>query len=102
MVRPVPRARHACTAELGFAVFELYAGVGRRSGKELASAVGQLSRNHMVAGEAAENAPRQSLILLDEVDLLMDDDAGFWPAVVELVRDSHRPVILTCNGTSQC
>lgn len=95
-------AVHACAAELGFAVFELYAGVGRRSGKELASAVGQLSRNHMVAGEAAENAPRQSLILLDEVDLLMDDDAGFWPAVVELVRDSHRPVILTCNGTSQC
>ncbi|WFD03209.1 hypothetical protein MOBT1_001898 [Malassezia obtusa] len=92
-------AVYACAAELGYAVFEVYAGLGRRSGKELVSAVGQLARNHMVASEGA--APRQSLILLDEVDVLFDDDAGFWAAVVELVRDSRRPVILTCSDASR-
>lgn len=94
-------AVYACAQELGFEVFELYAGMGRRSGKELASAVGQLTRNHMVRSErraqAASAMPPQSLILLDEADLLFDDDAGFWPAVVELVSESRRPVVLTCT-----
>ncbi|KAI3617506.1 hypothetical protein CBS9595_003415 [Malassezia furfur] len=94
-------AVHACAQEAGYTVFELYAGVGRRSGKDLVSAVGQLSRNHMVAGDAADDAPRQSLILLDDVDVLFDDDAGFWAAVVELVRDSHRPVVLTCTDVGR-
>ena len=98
-------AVYACAQELGFEVFELYAGMGRRSGKELASAVGQLTRNHMVRGEkraaqaslATSAMPPQSLILLDEADLVFDDDAGFWPAVVELVSESRRPVVLTCT-----
>ncbi|WFD43893.1 hypothetical protein MPSI1_002558 [Malassezia psittaci] len=91
---------HACAQELGFEVFELYVGIGRRSGKELVNAVGQLARNHMVAQETS-NEPRQSLILLDEADILFDEDAGFWSAVVDLVRESHRPVILTCTDPSR-
>ncbi|WFD27386.1 hypothetical protein MNAN1_002382 [Malassezia nana] len=97
-------AVYACAQELGFEVFELYAGMGRRSGKELVSAVGQLTRNHMVRAEkvsASASAPMamppQSLILLDEVDILFDDDTGFWPAVVELVGEARRPVVLTCT-----
>ncbi|WFC99725.1 hypothetical protein MYAM1_002470 [Malassezia yamatoensis] len=91
---------YACAQELGFEVFELYVGIGRRSGKELVNAVGQLARNHMVAQETS-NEPRQSLILLDEADILFDEDAGFWAAVVELVKESHRPVILTCTDPSR-
>lgn len=95
-------AVYACAQELDFEVFELFAGLGRRSGKDLASAVGQLTRNHMVRAEkhaahASTGMPPQSLILLDEADLLFDDDAGFWPAVVDLVRESRRPVVLTCT-----
>lgn len=92
-------AVYACAAELHFDVFEIFPGLGRRSGKELLSAVGQLGRNHMVDAGAA--VPRQSVILLDEVDVLFDDDTGFWPAVVELVGASQRPVILTCTDASQ-
>ncbi|KAL4402013.1 ATP binding protein [Malassezia pachydermatis] len=93
-------AVYACAAELGFEVFEMYPGMGRRSGKELVSAVGHLSRNHMVQREQHQDVPPQSLILLDEVDILFEDDAGFWPAVVELIGESRRPVILTCTDGS--
>ncbi|KAF9451729.1 hypothetical protein P691DRAFT_662682 [Macrolepiota fuliginosa MF-IS2] len=45
-----------------------------------------------------EQTFRQSLILLEEVDLLFKDDVNFWPAVTNLIKDCRRPVICTCNG----
>ena len=41
---------------------------------------------------------KQSLILLEEVDILYRDDVNFWPTVVNIIRDCRRPVVLTCNG----
>jgi len=42
---------------------------------------------------------KQSLILLEEVDILYRDDVNFWPTVINIIRDCRRPVVLTCNGT---
>lgn len=111
---------YACASELNHEVFEIYPGMGKRSGKELSTAVGDLGRNHMVSSGGTgggatwkmldrketttissnghSTKPRQSVILIEEVDLLYDEDKGFWAAVVELVAESKRPVILTCNG----
>ncbi|KAG1755688.1 hypothetical protein EDB19DRAFT_1624441 [Suillus lakei] len=172
-------AVYACADELGWEVFEVYPGIGRRSGANLDNLVGDVGKNHLIqrtrpkyrtaaaqcdsrasaalstlfpkagkgnpkpspthsdtecpsdidthilvdtaseslqdtveppvavdglVGSLKTNGPakpsataRQSLILLEEVDILFKEDAGFWPAVVDLIKECRRPVVMTCN-----
>ena len=167
-------AVYACAAELDWEVFEVYPGVGKRSGAALDNLIGQVGRNHLVTKQGGRHlspalekdnaltrflgvsttqisadpglvdgssdgtdvpdiggieivsddglgvpAPppqsdplpvvesvqklqaqaKQSLILLEEVDILYKDDVNFWPTVINIIRDCRRPVVLTCNGT---
>lgn len=142
--------------QLGYEVFEINPG-SRRSGKDIMSMVGEMTKSHHVTfglqqyqvqkKEEAEaslkkpkkrrlnpclssapkqanqtndgllkhflrkNAvespvlkrvpspePKQSLILLEEVDLLFEDDKAFWTSINELSQKSKRPIVMTCNG----
>ena len=96
----------ACAREAGYQVFELNAS-NRRTGRDIIEFVGGMTNNHLVyhrAGSASDNIDGnqqlelcQSLLLLEEVDELFEEDKGFWAAVRQLASTSKRPVILTCD-----
>ena len=145
-------AVYACAEELGWEVFEVYPGIGKRSSTTLDHLIGDVGKNHLVrngqnnhgsqfpftrpqssisptgmdlpigkealdqdpsfqtssvivcesATRVPHNAPtrpeiRQSVVLLEEVDILFKEDVGFWPAVVNLIKDCKRPLIMTCS-----
>jgi DNA polymerase III delta prime subunit len=118
-------AVYAIAKELGYTVFEVNAGT-RRNGKDVLDSVGDMSRNHHVhqaKGVYGEDNPfartktakervsaiedevqmrqQQSLILFEEVDILFEEDKGFWSTILNLMGKSKRPIVLTCNDESQ-
>ena len=46
------------------------------------------------------NAQKQSLILLEDVDILFEDDKQFWSTTLDMILRSRRPVIMTCTEES--
>jgi ATPase family associated with various cellular activities (AAA) len=104
----------AVAQQLGYQVFEISPG-SRRGGKEVMEAVGEVGQSELVTRHKSITvAPlvgvngitstsitahgRKGLICLDEVDILYEEDRGFWTSVTGLVEKSRRPVIMTCNG----
>ena len=110
----------ACAEELGYQIFEISPG-SKRGGKEVLEMIGEVGQSELVTkhcgkpsapsleqvhGEinvgptstTLKNEGLKALICLEEVDVLYEEDKGFWPAVASFVEKSRRPVVMTCNG----
>lgn len=119
-------AVYACAEELGWNVFEVYPGLGKRGGTHLDELIGDVGKNHTLPqpllfhrGRSEPPPPAckrstnvvdtsdkaleteihpQSVVLIEEADVVFADEAGFWPSVVAFIKECRRPVIITCNG----
>lgn len=80
-------AVHACALELGYEVFEVYPGVGKRSGANLESLIGDVGKNHTVqVGDLSPRKGRQKKAAPHSLAGLFSARSKFDVAVVD---DDH-------------
>lgn len=95
---------YAAANELDAYTFEMNPS-DKRSSKSLFEKLGGMGHSHLVhknKGNASQESDfkQKSVILLDEVDTLFEDDQTFWSGLDKFVETSRRPVIMTCTNPS--
>lgn len=96
---------YAVAEELGYTVLELNAS-SRRPGKKILKDFEEATKSHRIKKSdlglqvmKSEKIPQNSLILVEDVDLVFDEDEGFVSATCQLASNTKRPIVMTCRGT---
>ena len=82
-------AVHLCANEMGMNVIEI--GCGQlRSGAAVKKLIIEATQSHGLSGDKGVN-----LILFDEVDIIFEEDVGFYNAIQQIAKSSRSPIVLT-------
>lgn len=101
-------AIYACASQLNYSVIEVNPS-SDRSGQQIKNLFAEATQSHRASAGSTRNptvsATREpsadagvSLILFEEVDNLFPEDKGFFQALGNLLEDSKRPILMTCDS----
>lgn len=86
---------YVAAAQCGYTVLELSAS-HKRGQKELSVLLGDAC-----GGARLDGANGKTAVLLDDVDVLTNDDPGFWSALLKIIANAKCPVIVTFTSNLQ-
>ncbi|KAK2577142.1 hypothetical protein KPH14_003302 [Odynerus spinipes] len=98
---------YAIAEELGYRVLEVNAS-SRRTGKRILKEFEEATKSHRIKKKEVKslsapilkevkNLPQNSLILLEDIDLIFEEDEGFISAMCQLALNTKRPIVMTCR-----
>ncbi|KAH7342530.1 hypothetical protein BKA65DRAFT_293236 [Rhexocercosporidium sp. MPI-PUGE-AT-0058] len=73
--------------------------IGQGDTSSVQAIVPDVSRNGIFS-KMSTKKQQQSLILIEEADILYKEDSQFWSTILNLIATSKRPIIITCNDES--
>uniref|UniRef100_A0A060T3T6 ARAD1A18722p n=1 Tax=Blastobotrys adeninivorans TaxID=409370 RepID=A0A060T3T6_BLAAD len=88
----------AAAKELNAYIFEINSS-SKRTGKELIDNLEGMGTSQLVHS-SNETRNQDSLVLVEEADVLFQDESSFWSGLTKFVETAKRPIILTCNDIS--
>ncbi|XP_076632832.1 enhanced level of genomic instability 1 isoform X1 [Colletes latitarsis] len=101
---------YAVAEEFGYTVLEVNAS-SRRTGKKLLKELEEATKSHRIKKKNSASAffnsisnemlpkeiPQNSLILIEDIDLVFEEDEGFTSATYQLASNTKRPIVMTCR-----
>ncbi|XP_072748662.1 uncharacterized protein Elg1 [Anoplolepis gracilipes] len=102
---------YAIAEELGYSVLEVNAS-SRRTGKKILKELEEATKSHRIKKskhnllfesvakeKETPKISQNSLILLEDIDLIFEEDEGFISAAYQLASNTKRPIVMTCRDT---
>ena len=79
----------------------------RRTGKRILKELEEATKSHRIkksdmkqtflkAKTEKKEIPQNSLILMEDVDIIFEEDEGFVSAAFQLASNTKRPIVMTC------